>query len=107
MQDNRLAIDFSAAGPTLQHPQYFCKQGGNVVIAEAIDAWVRYIPFWLNLLAFLTEVTQQAVIKSVEEVASELGHAREDVPGTGTVLASLQPGSKLTCTCTFLSGLAL
>ena len=66
-----------------------------------------YIPFWLNLLALLTEVTQQAVIKSIEEVASELGHAREDVPGTGTVLASLQPGSKLTCSCTPLSGLAL
>jgi len=64
-----------------------------------------YTPFWLNLLALLTEVTQQAVIKSIEEVASELGHAREDVPGTGTIFASLQPGSKLTCSCTPLSGL--
>lgn len=37
MQDNRPAVDFSAAGPT-QHPQYFCKWGSNVVIAEANDA---------------------------------------------------------------------
>ncbi len=46
-------------------------------------------PFWLNLLAFFVQVIQEAVIKAIEEVAGELGHACEDVPGTGTVFATL------------------
>lgn len=47
------------------------------------------LPFWLNLLALFTQVVEQAVIKGIEQVPGELGHACEDVSGTGTVLASL------------------
>lgn len=55
------------------------------------------LPLWLNLLALLIEIFQQTVIKGIEQMSCELGHACEDVSGTGAVLPSLKPGAKLTC----------
>ena len=54
-------------------------------------------PLGLDLLPLLVEVVEQAVVKAVEQVARELSHACEDVPGASTILAALQPGPKLTC----------
>lgn len=57
----------------------------------------QILPLWLDLLALLIEVVEQTVVKGIEEMSGELSHAREDVSGTCTVLASLEPGTELTC----------
>ena len=55
------------------------------------------IPSGFDALALLVEVVKQLVVRLMEECPRDLLQAREDVPGTGSVLATLQPRPKLPC----------
>jgi len=59
---------------------------------------MEIVPGGLDALALLIEVGEQFVISLVEEGARYLLQASENVSGTRSIFATLQPGAKLPCT---------
>ena len=72
-----------------------CSMG--VTVITIINVLCICVPFWLYLLALFIEIVQQTVVSGIEQMACQLGHARENVSSACTVFSSLKPSSKLTC----------
>ena len=56
----------------------------------------REVPLWLNALPVLVEVLEEPVVLLPEHAPGHGAQPGVDVPWRGTVLATLQPGAKLT-----------